>query len=61
MNSLFNLDNLCVCFRFMIMCDRCEDWFHGNCVGISWQKGRKLEKLKKEWICPNCEKKGIFL
>lgn len=45
----------------MIMCDHCEDWFHGNCVGISWQKGRKLEKLKKEWICPNCEKKGLYL
>lgn len=45
----------------MIMCDRCEDWFHGNCVGISWQKGRKLERLKKEWICPNCEKKGKYL
>lgn len=21
--------------RFMICCDSCEDWFHGNCVGIT--------------------------
>ena len=21
--------------RFMICCDRCEDWFHGSCVGIT--------------------------
>lgn len=21
--------------RFMICCDRCEDWFHGSCVGVT--------------------------
>lgn len=38
----------------MIECDSCKDWFHGSCVGVSRQQGRKLEKQKKEWKCPNC-------
>jgi len=26
--------------RFMICCDGCEEWFHGQCVGISKQMGK---------------------
>ncbi|XP_035215232.1 death-inducer obliterator 1-like, partial [Stegodyphus dumicola] len=43
--------------RFMIQCDACEDWFHGSCVNVTRQLGRQLEKLKKEWKCPNCQQK----
>ncbi|XP_076362060.1 uncharacterized protein LOC143252975 [Tachypleus tridentatus] len=42
--------------RFMIGCDGCEEWFHGSCVGITRQKGRKMEKDKKEWLCSKCKK-----
>ncbi|CAL1288413.1 unnamed protein product [Larinioides sclopetarius] len=53
----------CICrkphnSRFMIQCDKCEDWFHGSCVGVTKQYGRQLEKQKKEWNCPNCRLKG---
>ncbi|KAF8790722.1 PHD finger protein 3 like protein [Argiope bruennichi] len=53
----------CICrkphnSRFMIQCDKCEDWFHGSCVGVTKQYGRQLEKQKKEWNCPNCCSKG---
>ncbi|KAG8193339.1 hypothetical protein JTE90_022969 [Oedothorax gibbosus] len=49
----------CICrkphnSRFMIQCDKCEDWFHGSCVGVTKLMGRQLEKLKKEWWCRNC-------
>lgn len=27
--------------RFMICCDKCEDWFHGQCVGITKAMGTK--------------------
>lgn len=40
--------------RFMICCDRCEEWFHGDCVGISEGRGRLLEKDGEDYICPNC-------
>uniref|UniRef100_A0A8C4NEM5 Death-inducer obliterator 1 n=1 Tax=Eptatretus burgeri TaxID=7764 RepID=A0A8C4NEM5_EPTBU len=40
--------------RFMICCDRCEDWFHGDCVGISVARGRQMEKHGEDYICPNC-------
>ncbi|CAJ0932479.1 unnamed protein product [Ranitomeya imitator] len=40
--------------RFMICCDRCEEWFHGDCVGISEGRGRLLEKEGEDYICPNC-------
>lgn len=41
---------------FMIECDRCKDWFHGTCVGVTRQQGRLLEKENKEWVCPKCSK-----
>lgn len=40
--------------RFMICCDRCEEWFHGDCVGISEARGRLLERNGEDYICPNC-------
>ncbi|XP_078093031.1 death-inducer obliterator 1-like isoform X2 [Mustelus asterias] len=40
--------------RFMICCDRCEEWFHGDCVGISMARGRLLERNGEDYICPDC-------
>ncbi|XP_026800791.3 death-inducer obliterator 1 [Pangasianodon hypophthalmus] len=40
--------------RFMICCDRCHEWFHGDCVGISQARGRLLEKNGEDYICPSC-------
>ncbi|KAK1758628.1 Set1 complex component spp1 [Echria macrotheca] len=37
--------------RFMIACDRCEDWFHGECIGMDKWTG---ENLVQKYICPNC-------
>ena len=39
----------------MICCDLCEDWFHGECVGISIHKGREMEKTGEEWCCDKCK------
>ncbi|KAK2056023.1 PHD-finger domain-containing protein [Colletotrichum caudatum] len=46
----------CICrgpddHRFMISCDVCEDWFHGECVDISKDVG---ENLIERFVCPNC-------
>ncbi|KAH6651835.1 hypothetical protein BKA67DRAFT_537687 [Truncatella angustata] len=37
--------------RWMISCDVCEDWFHGECVDLSKEFG---EKLVERFVCPNC-------
>lgn len=37
--------------RWMISCDVCEDWFHGECVNIRKDLG---EKLIERFVCPNC-------
>ncbi|XP_066983453.1 death-inducer obliterator 1 isoform X3 [Macrobrachium rosenbergii] len=42
--------------RFMICCDRCEDWFHGTCVGITKAMGQQMEDERQEWVCPKCKK-----
>lgn len=52
----------CICRRphnnrFMICCDKCEDWFHGKCVGVTKQMGTEMEQRGVEWVCPNCLKK----
>lgn len=35
-------------FRFMIRCVSCQEWYHGNCVGISGTDGCK------DYVCPAC-------
>eukprot|EP00468_Gymnochlora_sp_CCMP2014_P009126 CAMPEP_0167763366 /NCGR_PEP_ID=MMETSP0110_2-20121227/13323_1 /TAXON_ID=629695 /ORGANISM="Gymnochlora sp., Strain CCMP2014" /LENGTH=137 /DNA_ID=CAMNT_0007650423 /DNA_START=9 /DNA_END=425 /DNA_ORIENTATION=- len=35
---------------FMIQCDMCNDWFHGECVGIEEEEGEKID----EYICKFC-------
>jgi hypothetical protein len=39
----------CICNKphnnkFMISCDICKDWFHGQCVGITKKMGQDLEE-----------------
>ncbi|KAI1417425.1 hypothetical protein F5Y13DRAFT_84978 [Hypoxylon sp. FL1857] len=46
----------CICrgpddHRWMISCDVCEDWFHGECVNLDKDIG---EKLVERFVCPNC-------
>ncbi|CAN8100218.1 unnamed protein product [Discula destructiva] len=37
--------------RWMIACDMCEDWFHGECVGVDKAIG---EALIVRYVCPRC-------
>jgi len=46
----------CICrgpddHRWMISCESCEDWFHGECVKLDKETG---ETLIEKYICPNC-------
>lgn len=41
--------------RFMIACDKCENWFHGKCVNVTKALGKQYELMGKEWRCPNCK------
>uniref|UniRef100_H2YGR2 CXXC-type zinc finger protein 1 n=1 Tax=Ciona savignyi TaxID=51511 RepID=H2YGR2_CIOSA len=43
--------------RFMIMCDQCEEWFHGNCIKIS----EKEAKYIKYFYCKSCQVKDPSL
>lgn len=42
---------------FMLGCDKCEEWFHGRCVGINKEYGNKLDS----WLCPSCKGEHIDL
>eukprot|EP01115_Flamella_aegyptia_P002649 TRINITY_DN136768_c0_g1_i1.p1 TRINITY_DN136768_c0_g1~~TRINITY_DN136768_c0_g1_i1.p1 ORF type:complete len:157 (-),score=9.46 TRINITY_DN136768_c0_g1_i1:76-525(-) len=35
---------------FMVACDYCDEWFHGDCIGITPTLAKKIE----QYICPNC-------
>ncbi|XP_055631397.1 nucleosome-remodeling factor subunit NURF301 isoform X2 [Toxorhynchites rutilus septentrionalis] len=37
--------------QFYICCDKCQDWFHGRCVGILQSEAEYID----EYICPNCQ------
>ncbi|XP_077404656.1 uncharacterized protein LOC144037216 isoform X2 [Vanacampus margaritifer] len=41
--------------RFMISCDSCQEYFHGDCVGVSESEDCK------EYICPPCSTKQLSL
>ncbi|KAG0051361.1 JmjC domain-containing histone demethylation protein 1 [Gryganskiella cystojenkinii] len=39
--------------RFMIACDGCDDWFHGDCVGVAEKDSDMVDK----YYCKRCEGK----
>ena len=49
------------CYRFMICCDRCGEWYHGDCVGISVAEGKRMEKSGKEYVCIKCNGQWYML
>ncbi|CAG2162585.1 unnamed protein product [Oppiella nova] len=52
-----NKELYCLCRRpydesqFYICCDRCQDWFHGRCVGVLQSEAQAID----EYVCPNCQ------
>jgi COMPASS component SPP1 len=54
----------CICrgpddHRWMISCDMCDDWFHGECVNIDKTIG---EALIQRYVCPGCtDRQGIHV
>lgn len=36
--------------KFYVGCDLCNNWFHGECVGISEENSKKMS----EFICNEC-------
>ena len=50
----------CVCRRpagedkFMICCDCCHEWYHGECIGISASQGDVMSRNNEEYVCPLC-------
>lgn len=37
--------------QFYIGCDRCQNWFHGRCVGILQSEAELID----EYVCPQCQ------
>ncbi|KAM4065390.1 PHD-finger domain-containing protein [Hirsutella rhossiliensis] len=42
--------------RWMICCENCEDWFHGECININKEIG---EALIEKFVCPLCTKGNL--
>ncbi|KAF9990685.1 hypothetical protein BGZ75_000503 [Mortierella antarctica] len=51
-------DVYCICrgpydgIEFMIACDRCEEWFHGRCIGMKPQEAKK----SNHYYCETCQR-----
>lgn len=39
----------------MICCDQCEEWYHGDCVGISVAQGKRMERYGEDYVCVRCK------
>jgi len=59
----------CVCRtaevdRFMIGCDHCEEWYHGDCITPTPEAAKKLQKEAKyikKFYCKECKEKNPHL
>ncbi|XP_043919789.1 PHD finger protein 3 [Protopterus annectens] len=40
--------------RFMVGCGRCDEWFHGDCVGLSLAQAQYMEQEDMEYVCSKC-------
>lgn len=40
--------------RVMVGCGHCDDWFHGDCVGLDLAKVQQMEKEDQEYVCLKC-------
>lgn len=38
----------------MVGCGRCDDWFHGDCIGLDLAKVQQMEKDDQEFVCLKC-------
>lgn len=38
----------------MVGCGRCDDWFHGDCVGLDLAKAQQMEQEDQEYVCLKC-------
>lgn len=38
----------------MVGCGRCDDWFHGDCVGLSLSQAQQMGEEDKEYVCMKC-------
>ncbi|KAJ8257772.1 hypothetical protein GJAV_G00189530 [Gymnothorax javanicus] len=52
----------CICRKpdincFMIGCDKCNEWFHGDCINVT----EKMAKAIREWYCLKCREKDDTL
>ncbi|XP_039249955.2 CXXC-type zinc finger protein 1-like [Styela clava] len=43
--------------RFMIMCDQCEEWYHGDCINMTERESRRI----KYFYCKWCRRKNPSL
>ena len=49
--------------KFMISCDCCHEWYHGECVGISVSQEDVMSRDNVKYVCPyafNCPMISFF-
>lgn len=44
----------------MISCDQCGGWFQGNCVNVTEEAGKLMEKDLVPFVCPDCQEPGML-
>ena len=49
----------------MIQCDRrserCYQWYHGDCVGITVDRGMQMDRDNVQYVCPFCDSAALNL
>lgn len=40
--------------RVMIACDKCDEWFHPECLGLSKEEVDEVVRSSQPFVCPQC-------
>ena len=63
--STTTIDVYCICrqpeVKPMIGCDKCSDWYHTKCVGVTDHMLKLLDNEDTLWFCPSCTCKFLWV
>ena len=60
--GILSMSSICIAEdgHFMICRDHCNEWYHGDSVGITPHIGQEMKDDNKEYTCPSCTSDTTF-
>ena len=50
-----------IVYRFMVACDQCGTWYHGDCIDVTEDIIQSMNKKDDPFVCQQCKKPGTVI